>query len=450
MQTIKLDLIQVPDQRQRSKTDPSKLSDLKTSILSEGLFHAPILTEGNILVAGATRLAAIRDLYSEGKSFYYNREQVPLGEVPFTFTHKTDEASIFKIELEENLRREALSPIDEAQALARLHELQCNAAPVLFPGTDIKAKVTFQDTAKALGEITGAPKTTDAQRISDSILVDKFKDVPEVKNAKTFSEAVRLAKKNAERVFREVLGRVDQGPLETRHHIALGDCKDLLPVVKDGVVDVIIADPPYGIGADTFGEQSKIGHEYKDDQQAFYSVLEALLKNVNRICKPDAAMFIFLDILQFETLRFNFSSSSFNEIDMEAAGWYIWPTPLFWHKPNRGHAPQPKRGPSRHYEAILYAIRGNREVRKVGSDVLSFPVPDNRGHAAGKPVDLYYELLSWIAYPGDVVLDPCAGSGPVIEAANRLDCSAIAFERDPAYFSLIRDRVSGKKEEEGK
>lgn len=435
MQSIAITDVVLPADRQRSKNNPQKLLELKNSILSEGLFHAIILAEGNILVAGATRLAAIRELYNEGAAFFYNREQVPNGQIPFSYTHKTDEASIFKIELEENLRRENLSPIDEAQALARLHNLQCNAAPIIFPGTEIRQKVTFQDTAKVLGEITGQPQTNDAQRISDAILVDKFKDLPEVKNAKTVKEAVRFAKKAAERSFREVLGRMEAGPQEGRHHIVLGDCREVLPTIADGVVDIIIADPPYGIGADQFGEQSLVGHEYKDDMRAFLSVLEAVHQEGCRICKPDAAAFIFIDILQFHPTR------EFLRNLWEANGWYFWPTPLIWHKPNRGHAPQPKRGPSRRYETILYAIRGNREVRKVGSDVLTFNVPDDRSHGAGKPVELYQELLSWIAYPGDVALDPCAGGGTLVSAADQLDLSAICIERDPGHITLIQERL---------
>jgi site-specific DNA-methyltransferase (adenine-specific) len=449
MQTIKLSEIVLPASRQRTKTDPQKFQDLKSSILSEGLFHAIILSKGNLLVAGATRLGAIRELYEQGSTFFYNREQVPAGEVPITYTHKTDEASIFKIELEENLRREALSPVDEAQALAALHRLQCNNAPVVFPGTGLKAQVTFQDTAKVLGEITGKPQTTDSHKISDSIIVDKFKDLPEVRSAKTFSEAVRLAKKAAERAFREVLGKLEAGPQEGRHHLVLGDCKEVLPTIQDGIVDVIIADPPYGVGADQFGEQSLVGHEYKDDERAFRAVITAINQHASRICKPDAALFMFLDINVWQRLEEDMMIAAYDsrgdgetdESKLLLHGWYIWPTPLIWHKPNRGHAPQPKRGPSRRYETILYAIRGNREVRKVGSDVLTFNVPDDRQHGAGKPVELYQELLSWVAYPGDVVLDPCGGSGTVIEAADKLDLSAICVERDPGFFTLCQERL---------
>lgn len=441
MQTLPISSITVPPDRQRSFFDPIKLHELKESIKNEGLFHAIILSEENILVAGATRLRAISELYqTPGISLFYDGKEIPFGQVPFTYTHKTDEASLFRIELEENLRRENLSPLDEAQALARLHELLQGAAPELVPGTGLKADVTIKQTAEELGRISGDPRPSDQQRIADSIIVDKFKDHPDVKRAKSLPEAARVARKIMEREFREVLGRMQNTqPQESRHSIILGECSSILPQLDPGTVDVIIADPPYGVGADQFGEQSLIGHEYKDDEAAFIAVMGAIMGQANRICKPDAAMFVFMDILQFENVAKRFPKFLGTE------GWYVWPTPLIWHKPNRGHAPQPKRGPSRRYEAILYAIRGNREVRKTGSDVLTFAVPDDRQHGAGKPVDLYKELLSWIVYPGDVVLDPCAGSGVVVPAANALDCRAIAIEKDAACIPLIQERIKKEK-----
>lgn len=444
MQTLPISSITVPPDRQRSFFDPIKLHELKESIKNEGLFHAIILSEENILVAGATRLRAISELYqTPGISLFYDGKEIPFGQVPFTYTHKTDEASLFRIELEENLRRENLSPLDEAQALARLHELLQGAAPELVPGTGLKADVTIKQTAEELGRISGDPRPSDQQRIADSIIVDKFKDHPDVKRAKSLPEAARVARKIMEREFREVLGRMQNTqPQESRHQIILGSCGDVLPTIPAGTVDVIIADPPYGIGADNFGEQSLIGHEYKDDRAALHGVFNPLVAEATRICKPDAAMFIFCSIEDFERLKDHPRKIIGPEWYTQ---WYWWPTPLIWHKPNRGHAPQPKRGPSRRYEAILYAIRGNREVRKTGSDVLTFAVPDDRQHGAGKPVDLYKELLSWIVYPGDVVLDPCAGSGVVVPAANALDCRAIAIEKDAACIPLIQEWIKKEK-----
>jgi DNA modification methylase/ParB-like chromosome segregation protein Spo0J len=442
MNTLLTGDVKLPGSRQRSSVSDSKFHELKESIKREGLFHAIILSEGNLLVAGFTRLKAISEIYTEtGQPILYDGEEVPFGQVPYTLTHKTDPASLFRIELEENLRRENLTPLDEAQALAGLHHLLQSQAPELIAGTGIRAQVTVKETAKVLGEITGESKTTDQHRISGALIVERFKDDPGVKRAKSLKEAVAAAKKAAERTLRNALGtaEADIPRIESRHQLIVDDCEHALAAIPDGVIDCIIADPPYGIGADSFGEQSKIGHNYEDDEQAFFRVLNPIFREMSRICKPQAAAFIFLDIRNFERVC---SHPDRLNIPDWYGDWYIWPTPLIWYKFNRGHAPQPDIGPSRRYEAILYAVRGGRKVRKVGSDVLMFAVPDDRQHAAEKPSLLYEELLSWIVYPGDLVLDPCAGSGTVVPAADSLDCSAIAIERDPAHATIISERIN--------
>lgn len=448
--------------RQRTVEFGAALDSLQSSIRDEGLFHAIIVTplpsehagEEGVpeyrLVAGYNRLQAVHRLAQANKQIYYDGLEVPLWEVPFTVTHKTDEVSLFRIELEENLRREALSPTDEASAIARLHNLLKKYAPEIVPG--LQENITFKDTAQVLIELKGDEARSEdyeATRVSESILIEAYKDDPGVKKAKTHTAAAAAARKAAAREFQQIYGQITAGEVseDERHQVILGSCQVVLPTLPEASVDVIIADPPYGVGADTFGEQS-LGHEYKDDADAFNQVFNSILKNCSRVCKPDAAMFIFCDISTFHAM-------TLRPTQLSAVGakwyedWYIWPTPLIWHKTNRGHAPQPKRGPSRQYEAILYATRGERTVRKVGSDILSFPVPDARLHAAGKPIDLYTELLSWIAYPGDCILDPCAGSGTVIHAANRLDCRSIAIEKDEGFAALCREATQkGEKDEE--
>ena len=443
MNTLPLKDIHVPPSRQRTFFDPVFVSDLAKSISEDGLLNAVVLCEREgqppFLVAGFTRFKAIESLHAHGTEFYYDGQVVPAGRIPYTVAASNDPISIFRAELRENLLRKQLSPIDEAKALATLARMVQDAKPSPLPGLPSNP-VTMGEVATALAELTGQSSPSDQQRIADAIMIDKMKDHPDVKRAKTIGEAARLARKAAERSFRETLGGMQIASAPTRHTVIQGDCADVLPTIVGASVDVIIADPPYGIGADSFGEQSLVGHEYKDDDDAWLKVIEAVVVNAGRICKPDAALFIFLDISKFDITKFNIENNAFNDPSLDET-WYIWPTPLIWHKPNRGHAPQPKRGPSRRYEAILLAIRGNREVRKVGTDVLTFNVPDDRAHGAGKPPELYQELLSWYAFPGDTVLDPCAGSGVVIPACDELDCSAIAIERDAGHVTLIKEQI---------
>lgn len=441
MQTIQITDIKHPTSRQRIGYSQKGSDELRSSIMNDGLFHAIILDQNQTLVAGHNRIKAVESIYRLGLQIKYNGETVPAGHIPYTVTHKTDEVSLFQIELRENLAREQLPPQQEAAAIAQLHKLMGYNAPEILPG--LKKKVENREVAQVLVDLKGGPDhanlETETHRVAEAILVEGFKDEPEVKNAKSFDAMVKAARKAAQRAAQELHGLLTaEEQTSGRHNVILGSCVDILPTLDAGTVDIILADPPYGIGADKFGEQS-LGHEYEDDEAAWKQVTDSLLRDAWRLTKEQAAMFIFCDVLQWAGLKRDIEQNT---------DWYVWPTPLIWHKPNRGHAPQPKLGPSRRYEAILYAIKNRREVRKVGSDVLTFSVPDNRLHAAGKPVDLYAELLSWVAYPGDVALDPCAGSGTIIEAGERLDLSTIAIEQNPGFAALCRERAEGRTEEE--
>jgi DNA modification methylase len=100
-------------------------------------------------------------------------------------------------------------------------------------------------------------------------------------------------------------------------------------------------------------------------------------------------------------------------------------------------------GPRRNYECVLYALRGDKRVNFVANDVI--PIPSERGSktAARKPVELYVELLRRSVLPGNRVLDPCCGSGPVFEAAERLECVATGIEINEALVGVCSQRLMG-------
>jgi len=67
-----------------------------------------------------------------------------------------------------------------------------------------------------------------------------------------------------------------------------------------------------------------------------------------------------------------------------------------------------------------------------------------RRHAAEKPVDLYEDLLLRSAKPGNRVLDPCCGAGPIFPAANRLSLYATGIELDPNLGNISLSRFEEK------
>lgn len=69
---------------------------------------------------------------------------------------------------------------------------------------------------------------------------------------------------------------------------------------------------------------------------------------------------------------------------------------------------------------------------------------DGRFHTTPKPVSLMLELVELFTDPGEVVLDPFAGSGTTGVACLRLGRRFIGIEKDPKYAALARERLAAE------
>lgn len=62
-------------------------------------------------------------------------------------------------------------------------------------------------------------------------------------------------------------------------------------------------------------------------------------------------------------------------------------------------------------------------------------------HPTQKPVPLLERLIEIFTDPGDVIIDPCAGSGSTLRAAIQKNRKAYGFEIKKDFFKLARDKV---------
>lgn len=425
MRTIKIDNIIISENRQRRHFDPVKIWDLAESIKHKGLMHAIVLrNDGKTLVAGERRLRALQELVEKGESFTFNGEEVEPGTVPYITISELSEDDLYEAELEENLLREDLTWQEHAEAVARLHDLRTKQNP----------NHTMKDTAR---EITGNDKGSNSTTIvRDNIRIAEHLDDPEVAKAKSEKEAIKIVEKKLKKQYREKLAeqfKAEKADL-VKHQLKQGDAFALMKELEDSTFDLIITDPPYGMGADDFGTMASNRHEYNDSKDWYESHIEEMCKEFYRLTKPEAHLYMFCDIDNFTLTRQTLTD----------AGWKVWRTPLIWYKGNIGMLPEPDYGPRRTYELIIYARKGAKQVINVGAhDVIKVNNHQaDKDHAAQKPVELYKELLVRSAFPGSLVLDPFAGSAPLISAAEERDCIATCFELNKTAFGQAVERLS--------
>lgn len=428
------DEIQISE-RQRQRFDESPLADLEASIDANGLIHPPAVrsnTGAIALVAGERRIRACRSLIAKGKQIHHGSFIAPPGTIPLLDLGNLSDLQAFEAELDENIRRENLTWQERAVAEARLLELRSlqNAAAEL-PAPSLKAIATeiTQRTKGPEAVAEGGAITAVATRIR---LAEHLSD-PEVAKAKTEQEAVKIVRRKAEAQRIQTLAAAfDAAPeRDNPHTLQQGDFRSSILALPSSSVDILLTDPPYGIAADTFGEQSGAGHNYEDSAAYFEEIIAVLAEESYRVCKTQAHAYVFCDPRRFNDLQTHF----------ELAGWKVWPIPLIWSKGN-GMLPRPEHAPRRTYETILFASKGDKPVRCVKGDVISVPGVRDLKHGAQKPVDLYVDLLSRSAVPGDVVLDPFAGSGTIFPAANRAKVKAIGFELSEHNAAICRTRMN--------
>lgn len=62
-------------------------------------------------------------------------------------------------------------------------------------------------------------------------------------------------------------------------------------------------------------------------------------------------------------------------------------------------------------------------------------------HPAQKPVALLKKLIELFTDEGDVVIDPCCGSGATLRAAKELGREAYGFEIDKEFYKQAREKM---------
>lgn len=441
MRSIPASAIQIAPNRQRRTFTPARLHELRESIETHGLFHPLVVRmegDSHVLVAGERRLRAIADLRSLGGVLRHDGQEVPPDEVPIVLLGELDPLQRELAELSENVDREDLPWQERAAALARiaaLREEMATAEGVAPPTVKDLAEEFF---TPARDGFTGNSRAAvEATRMQ--LVVARHLDKPEVAAAKTVGEAYKVLKEQARRQHHvELAERVGPTLTAAKHTVLNCDSLVWLRGAPAESFDIILTDPPYGMGADEFGDgagKAHGEHGYEDSEDVFQDCLAVCTAEFIRIAKPQAHLYWFCDLDKFHSSRALF----------ERSGWWVHRTPLVWSKPQATRVPWPEHGPRRTYELILFAVKGKRTINLLAPDVLTFNPDKNLGHSAQKPVALFAELLRRSARPGDAVLDPFGGSGTLLPAAHSAKCYATVLERDPAAYGIALQRLENLK-----
>lgn len=74
---------------------------------------------------------------------------------------------------------------------------------------------------------------------------------------------------------------------------------------------------------------------------------------------------------------------------------------------------------------------------------------EKTGHPCQIPEEIIRRIILTTAQPGQLIIDPFAGSGTTIKVAQELGFDSLGFEIDPAYCEIIKSRIYGTEELSG-
>jgi len=226
--------------------------------------------------------------------------------------------------------------------------------------------------------------------------------------------------------------------------ITCGDCFELLRELPDGSIDLVVTDPPYGID---YQSNRRTAREKlpKFANDASLEWVADWVDEIHRVLKDDTHFYCFT---RFDTYPVFYSEIA-RRFDVKNC--------LIWVKNNHGsgdlngsYAPQ--------YEMIIFGHKGKRHLNgKRDADVMECDnVPSaHRFHSTQKPVELLRVLVEKSSDPGDIVLDPFAGTGSTglaCKATSHHDGDGhernfVLFELNPEFVSKARAGGLGIQEE---
>jgi DNA modification methylase len=220
------------------------------------------------------------------------------------------------------------------------------------------------------------------------------------------------------------------------HRLLCGDATDpasYATLLGDVPVAMIFTDPPYNVNYANSAKDKLRGKEraiLNDNLgEAFHDFLFAALQPMLAHCQ--GAVYIAMSSSELDTLQAAF----------RAAGGH-WSTFVIWAKNTftMGRADY-----QRQYEPILYGWPEGAKRHWCGArdqgDVWQIKKPQkNDLHPTMKPVELVERAIRNSSRPGDRVLDPFAGSGTTLIAAEKSGRVARLIELDPKYVDVIVKR----------
>lgn len=231
-----------------------------------------------------------------------------------------------------------------------------------------------------------------------------------------------------------------------------GDCRELLPRIAPGSVRLLWTDPPYGhnnqngdlqaarVRDGVKGARRRATQSIENDSpEAMRSVVDEALRLATPALEADCCCCCCCCAggggpkVTFAWLA--------NRMDTEGLQFFH---AVVWDKSGRGHGLGWRF--RRDYEFVLCCHRTGgklswRDDQPAVPNIFYVQPTDNANHPTEKPVELVAKFIELTTEPGDLVLDPFAGSGTTARAAKDTGRRCIAIESEAKHYARAVQRL---------
>lgn len=233
----------------------------------------------------------------------------------------------------------------------------------------------------------------------------------------------------------------------TQYEISVGDCLELLPMMKPHSVDMVLCDLPYGTTRNKWDSVLP---------------LEELWLEYWRVVKPDGAIVLtaqapFDKILGASEIRFLKyewiwqKGKATGHLNAKKQPMKAHENILVFYRSQCTYNPQMRQGEpykagrgksnDKNYGSYGRERNDSPDGRRYPRSVLDFPGVSTPQHPTQKPLALMEYLIRTYTNEGETVLDNTMGSGTTGVACVNSRRNFVGFEKDESYFLIASDRI---------
>jgi len=211
--------------------------------------------------------------------------------------------------------------------------------------------------------------------------------------------------------------------------LRLGDCLEEMKKIPDKSIDLVLTDPPYGIGFKyDKKEQANTAKQYEEFIMPFFIEFLRVTKDNSVIWMAQACLYFpyfwkwYGDDIRIYICAKNFISMRKTYMNYSYDPWIV---------KVRGEYKQNKK-PKNNKDAFLTCT----------ASLVSDTTRPERKHPTPKTVKGMKHIVEGFTNETDVILDPFMGSGTTGVACKELGRNFIGIEIEPKYFEIAKRRIN--------